>query len=57
MTLSIVLKRFFKKREMHILSWPAQISGPNPIEHIWNYLNRQISCLEQRSKEIFEDIF
>jgi len=57
MTLSIVLKRFFKKREMHILPWPAQISGPNLIEHIWNYLNRQISCLEQRSKEIFEDIF
>ena len=33
-----------KFSEIHILTWPAQSSNFSPIEHFWDYFDRQISC-------------
>jgi hypothetical protein len=40
---------------MHILPWPAQCSDLNPIEHLWDYLDRKISCSEGKFHQTFED--
>ena len=48
-------KKFFKEKEIPALPWPAQSPNLNLIKHIWNYLDRQISCFERRSKKTFEN--
>ena len=37
---------------MHILPWPAQCSDLNPIEHLWDYLDRKISCSEGKFHQV-----
>ena len=40
---------------MRVLPWLAQSLDLNPVEHVWDYLYRQMSCLERRSKQTFEN--
>ena len=48
-------EEFFEKKGIHVLPWPAQSSNLNFIEHLWDYLDRQIYCFERRSKQTLEN--
>ena len=47
-------KEWFETNDIRVLMWPAQSPDLNPIEHLWQYLKRQLNAYETESKGILE---
>ena len=52
--ISQATKSFLKKNQLYVLPWSPQSLDLNLIEHLWDYLDRQITLEERCSKEIFQ---
>ena len=37
-----ICRQFLNRNNVNVLPWPAVSSDMNPIEHIWDYLGRQV---------------
>ena len=37
-----ICRQFLNRNKVNILPWPALSLDMNPIEHIWDYLSRQV---------------
>lgn len=50
---SKLLKRFFEENDIQMLSWPSQSPDLNPIENIWDELDRKVPQNKRKSLNEF----
>ena len=50
---SKVAQQFFESQGVPLLSWPPQSPDLNPIEHLWDELDRCIPVSKRSNKNIF----
>ncbi|GFR58220.1 transposable element Tcb1 transposase [Elysia marginata] len=57
-------QQFLEQSNVQDLPWPALSPDLNPIEHLWDYLQRRLDCQDHRLQNadegtgmLFQDIF
>ena len=52
---SILVKEQFQKNNINVLKWPAQSPDLNPIEHLWEEVEKRIRTQNFKNKEELMD--
>jgi DDE superfamily endonuclease len=47
-------EKWFEDNDIQVISWPAQSSDLNPIEHLWKHLKHQLCQYETPPKGVHE---
>ncbi len=45
-------KKWFSKQKINVLDWPPQSPDLNPIENVWDYLDRQVRKRQDEIKNL-----
>ncbi|CAK9829697.1 Transposable element Tc1 transposase [Anthophora retusa] len=49
-----VAKKYYNENNIQLLPWPAQSPDLNPIEHMWDHLNRNVPEHCRNNKQLFQ---